>query len=297
MIVLASQLAHMWAGPAAAIWTSILLAFNEYHIGVSVLATDIIYYYTFAMLALYFFCRFLQKEVPGYLFASSIFIGFAFLCRELILLFLPAFAACLLSSRYRSWFKRKEPYLAFFLFLLVIVPDLYWNVTAKENNQVRLVDQLSRIGGIGFTPNYLLFYTRDIFRRFGWQYLDGYSEFPTMNMVFGMIFIGCVIRETLRSKREDPVRNFLLLTFWIILVFFLMIHPGKNMSRRLDDNIGWLWIDLTLLPATLITGSCIASLEKNWKTLAYIAMGVGILYAVVRVMTAQPIDPDVWENF
>jgi hypothetical protein len=118
-----------------------------------------------------------------------------------------------------------------------------------------------------------------------------------MNMVFGTILIGCVIRETLRSKREDPVRNLMLLTFWGILLFFMLIHPGKNISRRLDDKLGWLWIDLTLLPATLLSGSCVANLEKKWKMLAYIAMGVGILYAVVRVITAQPIVPNVWEKF
>ena len=298
MIVVASRLSDIWAGPIAARWTAVLLAFNEYHIGVSALAVDIIYYYTFAMLALYFFCRFLQKESPGYLYASSIMIGFAFLCREIIIIFLPVFVMCLLSSRYRSWFKRKEPYLAFFVFFLIISPDLCWNVTTKENNQVRLIDHLSRIGGLGFTPNYLLFYARDIFRRFGWQYfLDGYAEFPTMNMVFGAIFIGCVIRETLRIKWEDPVRNLMLLTFWVILVFFMLIRPGMNMSRRLDDNFGWLWIDLTLLPAILLTGSCVASLEKNWKTLAYIAISAGILYAIVRVLTAQFIDPNVWEKF
>ena len=297
MLVVASRLAYLWAGPVAASWTAALLAFNEYHIGVSVLATDLIYYHTFAMLALYFFCRFLQKEAAGYLIASSAMVGLGGLCREIIVLFIPVFFACLLNPRYRHWLKRKEPYLAFMMFLLIIAPDLYWNVTAKENNQVRLIDQLHRIGGVGFTPHYLLFYTRDAFRRFGWKYLDGYGEFPTMNMAFGIIFIGIVIRETLRSEWEDPVRNLMLLTFWAILCFFMLIRPGKNLPLRLADPIGWLWIDLTLLPATLLTGSCVARLEKKWKKLACIAIGAGILYAVVRVMTAHPVDPLVWEKF
>ena len=285
MIVVVSQLAYMWAGPAAAFWTSILLAFNEYHIGVSVLALDIIYYYMFGMLSLYYYCRFLQKEAAKYLFASSAMIGLGFLCREINVLFIPVFFSSLFSSRFRYWFKRKEPYLAFFVFLLIIAPDLYWNITAKENYQVKLIDNLTRIGGLGFTPNYLLFYTRDLFSRFGWNYLDNYPEFPTMNFVFGTILIGFVIRETLRCEWKDPIRNLMLNFFWAILCFFMLVRPGENMSRRLADNIGWLWIDLTLLPATLLTGSCVASLEKNWKTLAYIAISAGILYAIVRAIT------------
>ena len=289
MIVVASRFANMWGGPVAACWTTALLAFNEYHIGASVMAGDIIYYYAFAMLALYYFYLFLQKEAPRYLFASSAMIGLGFLCREIIVLFIPVFVAYLLSSRYRFWLKRKEPYLAFFLFLLIIAPDLYWNVNAIENHQVRFSDQLSRIGGIGFTPNYLLFYTRGIFQIFGWEYIDDYKEFPSMNFVFGTIFIGCVVTMTLRRKREGFTRDLMLLTFWSILLFFMLIHPSKKLSHRLEDNIGWLWIDLTMLPAALLTGGCVASLEKKWKLLAYIALCAGIFYAVARVVMVRSI--------
>jgi 4-amino-4-deoxy-L-arabinose transferase-like glycosyltransferase len=284
MIAVASRLANIWGGPVAAHWTAALLAFNEYHIGVSVMVGDIVYYYAFAMLALYFFCLFLQNEAPKYLYASSVMIGLGYLCREIVIIFVPIFFAYLFFHRDCFWFKRKEPYLAFFIILLVIAPDLYWNVTAKENQQVRLVDQLSRVGGIGFTPDYLLFYTRDIFRRFGWEYFDGYAEFPTMNLVFGTIFMGCVFRETLHFKREDPIPNLMLLTFWGILAFFMLIHPSMKMSPRLEDNIGWLWIDLTLLPAVLLTGGCVARLKTPWKVLVYIAMTAGILYAIARVV-------------
>ena len=302
MIFVASRLADIWAGPIVAIMTSILLTFNEYHIGVSVLATDIIYYYLFAMLALYFFCRFLQTEAPGYLFASSVMVGFGFLCRELIVLFIPVFFSFLLSSRYRYWLKRKEPYMAIFLFLLIISPDIYWNVTTKSNNHVRLLDQFTRVGGVGFTPNYLLFYFRGIFRRFGWEHIDYYTEFPSMNFVFGTILIGCVVTMTLRRKRGDSIGDLMLLTFWTILLFFMLIHPAKKISHRLEDNIGWLWIDLTLLPATFLTGSCIARLKNHLKIMAYIALTAGILYAIARIAMVQSLGPAlagdiVWEKF
>ena len=297
MIGIAYRLSFRWAGPVAARWTAVLLAFNEYHIGVSVMSADIIYYYAFAMLAFYFFCRFLQEEAPGYLLASSAMIGLSYLCREISLLLIPVFAACLLSSAHRRWFRRKEPYLALFLFLLVIAPDLYWNFTAKADPRVRLADQLSRIGGIGFTPDYLLFYARDVFRKFGWRYLDGYAEFPTMNMVFGAILAGCVLRETARLRKEDPVRNLMLLAFWTILLFFLLIRPGRNIPQRLGDRQGWLWVDLTLLPASLLAGSCIERLGTRWRVLSYVAMGAGILYAVARVLNAGAAGPFAWENF
>jgi FtsH-binding integral membrane protein len=114
-----------------------------------------------------------------------------------------------------------------------------------------------------------------------------------MNMVFGILLLACVVIVTLRFKREDPVRNLMVLTFWSILGFFMLIHPGTNMTPRLEDIIGWLWIDLTLLPATLLAGVYLPTLEKRWKIIAYLAMAAGIFYAIGRVVMVPPMDSTV----
>ena len=111
-IVLAIRLALEWAGPAAARWTAVLLAFNEYHMQTSVIAQEKIYYLTFALFAIGVFSRFLRTGKIGYLYLAAVATGLSFLCKELAFLLLPAFLVVLFLPGNRSWLRRKEPYLA-----------------------------------------------------------------------------------------------------------------------------------------------------------------------------------------
>ncbi len=67
------------------------------------------------------------KKIAWYLFGLSF--GFALLSKYLAL-FIPIIGIILLLStdKYRIWFRRKEPYLAGILALLVFSPVLYWNL-------------------------------------------------------------------------------------------------------------------------------------------------------------------------
>ena len=61
-IYIAAQLTLEWVGLTAARLVTVLLAFNEYHIAVSALASVKVYYLLFSILAMYFFSRFLRKK-------------------------------------------------------------------------------------------------------------------------------------------------------------------------------------------------------------------------------------------
>ena len=83
-------------------------------------------------------------------------------------------------------------YIALLIFLVLISPDIYWNVKHPDTTVPTLnyAGHLSRIGGIGFTFHYFLFYGRDAIRGayhlLGWRLKEYMSEYPSM--------IRCLVR-------------------------------------------------------------------------------------------------------
>ncbi len=122
----------------------------------------------------------------------------------------------MLVSGSRSWLRRKEPYIALLIFLVLISPDIYWNVKHPDTTVPTLnyAGHLSRIGGIGFTFHYFLFYGRDAIRGayhlLGWRLKEYMSEYPSMNTLFGAILLVSVVLTTSHYKREGSVTRFLI---------------------------------------------------------------------------------------
>ena len=288
-IILAFRLALEWTNPIVACWTAALLAFNEYHIAVSILTTEKSFYLLFGMLALYTFSRFLRTQKPQYLYLSGITVGCGFLCKYIITLFIPVFFAILLFPKYRHWLRRREPYIALLFFIIVITPDLYWNLTRQptEGSQAATIgDHFSRVGKLGFNRHYILFYGRDVVRAIysfvGWELGDNAEEYPTMNPLFGVILLGGVLIVTFQNKQHDHILKFLVLLFWTIFGFFTLLRPGTP-SRNLDPVV-WFWVDLTLLAAVLLVGYYLSRLQGKWRLLSYATTGAAALYATVGVL-------------
>ncbi|MGE0887578.1 MAG: ArnT family glycosyltransferase [Blastocatellales bacterium] len=82
-IVVVYRLAFEFAGAIAAKLSAVFIAFNEYHIQVSTMAIQKVYYLLFAGLAIYGFCRFLREQSPRWLYLAAVAVGLAFLCYEI----------------------------------------------------------------------------------------------------------------------------------------------------------------------------------------------------------------------
>ena len=192
-------IAREWRGARAGFWAAGLLAFNEYHIGISSFAVEKSYYLCFVSIAVYSFSRFLQTAKPNFLYLTAVATGLGFLCKLLAILLVPVFFITLLVSGSRSWLRRKEPYIALLIFLVLISPDIYWNVKNPDTTVpiLNYAGHLSRIGGIGFTPHYFLFYGRDAIRGayhlLRWQLKEYMREYPSMNTLFGAILLVSVV--------------------------------------------------------------------------------------------------------
>jgi 4-amino-4-deoxy-L-arabinose transferase-like glycosyltransferase len=89
----------------------------------------------FVTAAVYAFSRFLATERPRYLYLAGASVGLAFYCKESTALLLPVFALTLLVSKHRQWLLKPQIYLACAAYVLVISPDIVWNMRAIPDDR------------------------------------------------------------------------------------------------------------------------------------------------------------------
>jgi 4-amino-4-deoxy-L-arabinose transferase-like glycosyltransferase len=286
-ILVVFRLAREWYGPAAACWAAALLAFNEYHVGVSAYATAKGPHLFFLVLAVHAFAAFLRTTRPAWLYAAGVVLGLAFYCKEHSALLLPVFLVTLAQARYRRWLFSPHTYLAAAAFFAIIAPDILWNVRGGSGEHATYSDQLSRIGGLGFSLYPFLFFAHAGIR---WLYLtltgsifpDEVAENPSMNDVLGVLLFGLVCYRTFQST-GDALRGFLLNLFWIVFGFFVLLRPGQP-TFVLDPAV-WYWVDVVLFAAVILAGQILArgttSQLRVLRAIAIIAMVLAVLRTTV----------------
>ncbi len=283
---------RQWYGPVAARWAAALLAFNEYYLGVSARATAHVPHLFFVTLSLFAFSRFLRTPRPALLYAAGAALGLAFYCKEHSALLLPVFLITLLHADYRQWLRGPHVYLAAAIFVLVISPDVLWNLTTGGDRRVaystEAVDHatyashLDRIGGLGFSPYPARFYARtavDPLHRLvtGTELRDETPEYRSMNLGLGLLLLGSVLLTAVRPGERDHLRRFLLLTFLGVFGFFTLIAKG-NAPGRLDP-VSWIWVEVTILPAVILAGARLAGAAGNARIACWAVAGGMLAYA------------------
>jgi hypothetical protein len=278
-VLVVAVIAREWSGAAAGRWAAALVALNEYHLGVSTLATEKAAYLLFCAFALAGFGRFLADGRARALYAAAVAAGLACLCREIAVLLLPAFLVTLLTGRERGWLLRREPYLALGLFLIVISPDLVWNAVHPVGAppQTSYLDHLRRIGGGGLNPDPLLFYGRRtglaaLSSLTGGAYEDPAAEYPAMNPLLGALLLGGLVGGLRPGLAADPRRRLLLTSFLLVLGSFVFVVSGPTTRQDLDRSM-WFWVDMTLLPGAVLAG---AALLRRPDLLRLAARGVAV---------------------
>ncbi len=292
-IVLIFLLTREWYGPVAARWAAALLAFNEYSLDVSSRVTAHAPHLFLIAAALYAFSRFLRAQRVVYLYAAGAFVGLAFYCKEHSALLLPVFLATLALPANRRWLRSPHVYLAGLVFVLLLGPDLYWNMTTDwETAKVTYGDQpalqahyqnhLRRLGGIALSPYPSMFYgrsaVRSLYLRFtGRELYDETAEYHSMNVALGVLLLGAVLVTTFRLQERDRLRGFLLLLFWGVFGFFSLIKKGDPPGRL--GAVSWMWVEFTILPAVILAGTRLAGAAGKWRAVAWVFGGAALLYA------------------
>ena len=291
-IVLVYRLARDWAGPSAGRWAAALLAFNEYYLAVSARATAHVPYLLFVTIAVYAFSRFLAAQRPGYLYLAGVASGLAFYCKEHAVLLLPIFLVMLLRQSQRRWLRGPHAYAAAAVFILIVAPDVYWNMTTDRETAratygatsaayATYGSHLERVGGLGFSPYPAMFYAQtpivSTYRRIaGQEPRNEVREYPSMNPAIGLLLFGGVVLATFAPRRHT-LDAFLLLMFWGVFGFFTLIRPGNPPGRL--DPVSWIWVEATIIPAVILTAGRLVLLPRKWAAAVWAFGGAVLLYA------------------
>lgn len=297
-VVLIYRLTNQGYGLVAARWAAALMAFNDYFLSISARATAHVPHVFLVTVAVYAFSRFVAVQRAAWLYAAGLAVGLAFYCKEHSALLVPVFFVTLLLPRYRQWLRGPHAYLACAVFVLVIAPDVLWNLrsdpetvrvtySGKELGQATYRAHLQRVGGLGFSPYPTMFYGKraviwlhDLVT--GTELTDPTAEYESVNPVLGVVLLGSVLLTVFRPPARDDVRPFLLFMALGIFGFFTLIEKGDPPYRL--DPVSWVWVETTLIPAVMLAGARLAGAAGRWRSAAWAVSVLALLYAVDAVV-------------
>lgn len=264
-LIIVARLGLDWAGEHTAFWAVALLAFNEYHVAISALAVEKSYYLFFSCLAIFAFHRLLATRNFRYVYLSAVAVGLAFLCKEIAALIPVAFIAALVVTGKTRYLAHRSVWISSLLCLAIVSPDLLWHAQETGRNTVAAGydAHLDRIEGLGLTYQPFIFFVRPLVKSVvmtsGRPFYDFAAEYPSMNPVFGLLILLGVILAGVRwwKGSRDSTGGMLLTVFGVVLLFFIVIDTGR--PRPGMDPVVWFWVDVTLIPAVLVTGRVLST--------------------------------------
>jgi 4-amino-4-deoxy-L-arabinose transferase-like glycosyltransferase len=299
-VTLVFRLVLSWYGAVAARWAAALLAFNDYYLTISSRATAHVPHLLFVMLAVYAFARFLRRQRPRDLYLAGLCVGLAFYCKEHAALLVPVFFAMLLRVKYRVWLRTPHPYAACAVLVLLLAPDLLWNLRTDPRQAVVTYNHepvaqatykahLQRLGGVGFSLYPAMFYGRTAVQSAyhaatGGELKDETPEYTAMNVALGALLLGALVVSTVVKPTGDDLQPFLLVFAWGYLAFFTLIKKG-NPPYRLDP-VSWIWVEATILPTAMLAGVRLAAATAVWRAASWLLAVGGLSYAVYAALTA-----------
>lgn len=284
-------LARQAFGVATARWAALFVGFNGYFLDVSSRATAHTPFLFFVAVALHAFTRFLRDERPVHLYATAAATGLAFYCKEHAVLLGVAIGVMLCQPRYRTWLSRPAPYVAAGIFVLFIAPDLVWNATAtpeaarvtygeRDAPQATYSRHLERIGGIGLSVYPLAFYGRSAVAAgytavTGKEFDDNTREYRSIHPALGALLLLTTAVTLYGFRTTDVVTQFLALYFVVVFGLFTLIRPGNPEGL---DAVSWIWVEASLLPATVLAGVQIGRL-RGYRKVTVAALAVAAVAA------------------
>lgn len=272
----------------AGLWAAALLAVDQFHASWSRVFMPEVLMLLFATLALLQLLRALESDRTGSYALLGVLLGLAYLAKEPAILLVPAvWIYLLITPQHRRLLSRPQWYLANGVFLLVIAPDVVWNLALGTESYLyrdaAFVAEPVRLSLKSFS-----LYLYDAFR---WllpahlddaEYLDGnaYACHPAA----GVLYLAAVLWAI--HGRRQPAFRLLLVVFSFVFGVFLVMPGGGRFEP-------FWWASLSLVPAVVCAGRLLdrASDAKVLAQAAFLLVGcltVVYLAAVWRPGTYAP---------
>ena len=127
-IWLINALGRLWFSRRAGLWAALLFAVIPVYGAYGVAITPDVPLICFWLLTIYLVSIAVLKERPSAWYCAGVALGFAMLSKYTALFLVPSALLFLIADRaHRKWLLRREPYLAFFISLVIFSPVLLWN--------------------------------------------------------------------------------------------------------------------------------------------------------------------------
>ena len=125
---LINALGRLWFSRRAGLWAALLFQVIPVYFIYGVIITPDVPLICFWLLTIYLVSIAVLKDRPSAWYCAGAALGFAMLSKYTALFLVPSALLFLIADRaHRKWLLRKEPYLAFFLSLVIFSPVILWN--------------------------------------------------------------------------------------------------------------------------------------------------------------------------
>ena len=246
VFVLGKQIFSVQAG----LWAAALLAVDQFHQTWSYFIVPEILLMLFASLVLLQFLKVMENGVRVDFVRLGLVLGLAYLAKETAIVLIPVLWLCvIIDPKVRSLIKNPNWYVAHGVALLVVSPDLVWNVFYYyEGHFYRDLDFISKT--IDLSPRALLLYLGEITQLLtgplGGFTLEGYQQNPSLShWPAGLLYLVAAF-VAIREWHRRPVRV-LMITFLSVFLFYTFLPAPRG-------RFAWWWASITLAPAVIFAG-------------------------------------------
>src|SRR5262245_42385105 len=222
---LINALGRLWFSRRAGLWAALLFQVIPVYFIYGVLITPDVPLICFWLLTIYLVSIAVLKDRPSAWYCAGAALGFAMLSKYTAVFLVPSALLFLIADRaHRKWLLRKEPYLAFFLSLVIFSPVILWNY---QHQWASFAFQFGRrvLGEEMIDP---VRYVRHSFIEFLGIQLG--SIFPTFLAVLVPSF---AVALYFTMKDQGSRWKFCLFFSFPILVFFAVYSIGSAV------NVSW----------------------------------------------------------
>jgi dolichol-phosphate mannosyltransferase len=228
---LINALGRLWFSRRAGLWAALLFQVIPAYFIYGVIITPDAPLICFWLLTIYLVSIAVLKNRPSAWYCAGAALGFAMLSKYTALFLVPSALLFLIADRaHRKWLLRKEPYLAFFLSLVIFSPVILWNY---QHQWASFAFQFGRrlLGeeyqGHAYDPELLISHARhSLIESLGIQLG---AIFPTFLAVLVLSF---AVALYFTIKDQGSRWKFCLFFSFPILVFFAVYSIGSKVNAN-----------------------------------------------------------------
>jgi dolichol-phosphate mannosyltransferase len=227
---LINALGRLWFSRRAGLWAALLFQVIPAYFIYGVIITPDVPLICFWLLTIYLVSIAVLKDRPSAWYCAGAALGFAMLSKYTALFLVPSALLFLIADRaHRKWLLRKEPYLAFFLSLVIFSPAILWNY---QHQWASFAFQLGRrlLGeenqGHAYDPELISHARHSLIESLGIQLG---AIFPTFLAVLVLSF---AVALYFTIKDQGSRWKFCLFFSFPILVFFAVYSIGSKVNAN-----------------------------------------------------------------